>query len=590
RRNHPLGDLAAGNGGARLPLRNADVPDHARALRSRHRTVHVCRHGRRPRPRHRLHRDARALRSRSGNGSHRADRRDRRRRRGASRALRRRPRLQAGRRLHRRLHRAAGEADGPRGRHHHRVRGNGRVEGGGARGGRRPRGKDSHRGRRDGGGGSVVICPNCGTENKPEARFCVSCGRDLSDATAPIEATGGATEPGAPTPPRGAPMPAPGAPTEVVAPVAVPAAAAPPPRSTLSLGWPTAIGRAALAFAVMVVLGQAIAFGAYAAAGRTIVFKTVARIGGLYFELFHRVGIEARASNLGGSALGGATGAVGGLSFTISVGLLLATLLAVVLLFRAGRAVADRAGGPMLARVVHGMKPSIFYGLLAFAFSFLIRFHIAVPPGTVALSGQINVEPSHLAAFLYPFLIALVAGAAGGLRSASLAGESTEAWGRRTVGVWGGGVRMLALGLVLSFVGLLVLAALDPTTTADYFRGAFGGGAARGTVLVGHHVLLAPNQSMWVLIPAMGGSVNLSIAGTNVELLSYSHFPQHFSLTGGATSGFGTPTPQVQGGTAPAGYFLFLLVPLLSVLIGGRAAAARGGARARPEAAMLGAL
>ena len=435
-----------------------------------------------------------------------------------------------------------------------------------------------------------MICPNCGTENKPEARFCVSCGRDLSDATAPIEATGGATEPGAPTPPRGAPMPAPGAPTEVVAPVAVPAAAAPPPRSTLSLGWPTAIGRAALAFAVMVVLGQAIAFGAYAAAGRTIVFKTVARIGGLYFELFHRVGIEARASNLGGSALGGATGAVGGLSFTISVGLLLATLLAVVLLFRAGRAVADRAGGPMLARVVHGMKPSIFYGLLAFAFSFLIRFHIAVPPGTVALSGQINVEPSHLAAFLYPFLIALVAGAAGGLRSASLAGESTEAWGRRTVGVWGGGVRMLALGLVLSFVGLLVLAALDPTTTADYFRGAFGGGAARGTVLVGHHVLLAPNQSMWVLIPAMGGSVNLSIAGTNVELLSYSHFPQHFSLTGGATSGFGTPTPQVQGGTAPAGYFLFLLVPLLSVLIGGRAAAARGGARARPEAAMLGAL
>jgi hypothetical protein len=148
---------------------------------------------------------------------------------------------------------------------------------------------------------------------------------------------------------------------------------------------------------------------------------------------------------------------------------------------------------------------------------------------------------------------------------------------------------MLALGLVLSFVGLLVLAALDPTTTADYFRGAFGDGAARGTVLVGHHVLVSPNQSMWVLIPAMGGSVNLSIAGTNVELLSYSHFPEHFSLTGGGTSGFGTPTPQVQGGTAPAGYFLFLLVPLLSVLIGGRSAAARGGARARPEAAMLGA-
>jgi hypothetical protein len=200
------------------------------------------------------------------------------------------------------------------------------------------------------------------------------------------------------------------------------------------------------------------------------------------------------------------------------------------------------------------------------------------------------VEPSHLAAFLYPFLIALVAGAAGGLRSAALAGEASEPWGRRTLGVWGGGVRMLALGLVLSFVGLLVLAALDPTTTADYFRGAFNGGAARGTVLVGHHVLLSPNQSMWVLVPSMGGSLNLSIAGSNVELLSYSHFPEHLSLTGGPTSGFGTPIPSVQGGTAPAGYFLFLLVPLLSVLIGGRSGAARGSVRARPEAAMVGAL
>jgi hypothetical protein len=421
-----------------------------------------------------------------------------------------------------------------------------------------------------------VICPNCGTENKPEARFCVSCGRDLSDATAPIAVAGAATEVVPPVV------------VSPVAPVAVPGAAPPASRSTLSLGWPTAIGRGALAFVVMAALGQAIAFGAYAAAGRGIVVKTVARIGGVYFELFHRVGMEFRASNLSGSAVAGAAGAVGGLSFTISIGLLLATLLAVVLLFRAGRAVADRAGGPMLARVVHGMKPSIFYGLLALAFSFLIRFHLAVPSNPL-FSGEINVEPSHLAAFLYPFLIALVAGAAGGLRSAALAGEARDPWGRRTVGIWGGGVRMLALGLVLSFVGLLVLAALDPTTTADYFRGAFGDGAARGTVLVGHHVLVSPNQSMWVLIPAMGGSVNLSIAGTNVELLSYSHFPEHFSLTGGGTSGFGTPTPQVQGGTAPAGYFLFLLVPLLSVLIGGRSAAARGGARARPEAAMLGA-
>jgi hypothetical protein len=420
-----------------------------------------------------------------------------------------------------------------------------------------------------------VTCPNCGTENAADARFCVSCGRDLSDATAPIPA-------GAPT----EVVPATTA-TTVTAPAPVPGTAPHPPRSTLALGWPTAIARGALAFLVMVALGQAIAFGAYAVAGVSTAISTVARIGGVYFELFHRVGIEVSDSNPGGSAVAGRT--VGGISFTISIGLLLATILAVFLLYRAGRAVADRAGGPMLTRVVHGMKPAVFYGLLALAFSFLIRFHIPVPAGTLALGGQFDVQPSILGAFLWPFLIALVAGAAGGLRSASASGEVSEPWGRRTIGIWSGGVRMLILGLVLSFVGLLVLAALDPTTTAGYFRGAFNAGPARGTVLVGHHVLVSPNQSMWVLIPAMGGSVKLSVAGTEVELLSYAHFPQSVSLSG-ATSTFGTPTPSVQGGTAPAGYFLFLLVPLLSVLIGGRAAAVRGQARARPEAVMLGAL
>jgi hypothetical protein len=405
--------------------------------------------------------------------------------------------------------------------------------------------------------------------NAPEARFCVSCGRDLSDSTAPITV---------------------GAPTEVAAPVAVPGVAPPPPRSTLFLGWTTAIERGALAFAVMVALGQAIAFAAYGVSGRSIAISTVARAGGLYFELFHRVGIEVRNSNPSGGPLPGTGGSVGGISFTVSIGLLLATILALFLLFRAGRAVADRAGGPMLTRVVHGMKLALFYGLLALAFSFLIRFHIPVPAGTVALSGQFDVQPSILGAFLWPFLIALVAGAAGGLHSASASGAVSEPWGRRTIGIWTGGVRMLILGLAFSFVGLLVLAALDPTTTAGYFRRAFDAGPARGTVLVGHHVLVSPNQSMWVLIPAMGGSVKFSVAGSDVELLSYSHFPQGVSFAGGATSSFGTPTPSVQGGTAPAGYFLFLLVPLLSVLIGGRSAAVRGHARTRPDAAMLGAL
>jgi hypothetical protein len=432
-----------------------------------------------------------------------------------------------------------------------------------------------------------LTCPNCGTENAAEARFCVSCGRDLADTTAPIPVAGEPTAEvraslGDPPTVVMAPPPA-GVPFD-------PEAKAPRQPSTLGGGWPYALGRAVLAFAIVAVLGQAISFGAFAAAGRHASVETIARVGGIYFELFHRVGIEFRASNLSGSALGAAVGgSIGGLSYTLSVGLLLATMLVVFLLYRAGRAVADRAGGTVLARVVHGMKVAPFYGLLGFGLALLIRFHLQIPSNP-AITGQITIRPALLGAFLWPFLISLVAGAAGGLRSAREHAVVEEPWGRRLIGIWAGGVRMLALGLLFSLVGLLVLAALDPNSTAAYFRRAFDGGAARGVVLVGHHVLVAPNQSMWVLVPAMGGCDTVSFSDTNTDLLCYSHFPKSIGFSGQTAGPFPTPLPSVRSGTAPAGYFLFLLVPLLSVLLGGRLAASRGGARSRPEAAALGVL
>ncbi|MDP9295955.1 MAG: zinc-ribbon domain-containing protein, partial [Actinomycetota bacterium] len=204
-----------------------------------------------------------------------------------------------------------------------------------------------------------MTCPNCGTENAAEARFCVSCGRDLADATAPIPIAG---EPTAEVPATAqAPSTAVMAPPPAGVPFG-PGAPAPRQPSTLRGGWLYALGRSVLAFAIVAVLGQAISFGAFAAAGRHASVATIARVGGIYLELFHRVGIEFRAANLSGSALSAAVGgAIGGLSYTLSVGLLLVTMLVVFLLYRAGRAVADRAGGTILARVVHGMKVASFY-------------------------------------------------------------------------------------------------------------------------------------------------------------------------------------------------------------------------------------
>ena len=55
-------------------------------------------------------------------------------------------RLEAGRRLHRRLHRPARQDDGPRRRHRLRLEGDGRGEGRGARGQGRARGSQPHAG------------------------------------------------------------------------------------------------------------------------------------------------------------------------------------------------------------------------------------------------------------------------------------------------------------------------------------------------------------------------------------------------------------------------------------------------------------
>ena len=48
---------------------------------------------------------------------------------------------------------------------------------------------------------------------------------------------------------------------------------------------------------------------------------------------------------------------------------------------------------------------------------------------------------------------------------------------------------------------------------------------------IAHHVLLLPNQSMWVLVPAMGGCDGLSGGGVSATFLCYSKVPTTVSVT-----------------------------------------------------------
>ena len=323
------------------------------------------------------------------------------------------------------------------------------------------------------------------------------------------------------------------------------------------------------AFAAVAVIGQGLAFLQAAAAPTSVSGSTVARIGLLYFYAFHHVGIVISGPS--------------NVSYTISVALLLVTAAAVMLLFLAGRWVADRSGGGVGSRFAHGVKVAVPYAACSLGLSYVDRFRFELPANTL-LSGPVQVGPDHLQAFLWPFVIAAVAAGLGGVstRWAELAAH--EPWGRRGAVALRGGGRMFVYGLALAFAGLLVVAALKPEATRAYVRTTAADGLV-GADALAHHVLVLPNQSMWVLTPAMGACDGSYGAGQSVDLLCYWRFPKSLGLpvTTQATS---APS---EFATAPAPYFLFLLVPLVAVVAGGAWAGADGGGETMPEGALVGA-
>jgi hypothetical protein len=197
------------------------------------------------------------------------------------------------------------------------------------------------------------------------------------------------------------------------------------------------------------------------------------------------------------------------------------------------------------------------------------------------------MESWSLSWLVLPLLLGAAAGAAGGMRSGRFELISHEPWGRRAAGVIAGGLRMFVLGLVLSFIGVLVLAAVRPSAGRAYFAAISGPPVDQTAVIVAHHVLLLPNQSMWVLVPAMGGCDGLSGGGVSATFLCYSKFPTSVSVsTDGSTPD--ALTVRTDFATAPTAYFLFLLVPALSVVLGGRYGV-RKRARLRSESIAIGA-
>ncbi|MGH2682610.1 MAG: cell division protein PerM [Actinomycetota bacterium] len=448
-------------------------------------------------------------------------------------------------------------------------------------------------------------CPRCGTENAADARFCLTCGEPLSEDARRQVAADRADEP---APPAETPPPEPLVeetqetlpPTEAQPPEEPPVEAPPPRRSTagevgavLALGWPKAVVRGGVAFAVMLLLGAAIVLLVEAVEPSGLSFFEVLKVIGLAFYAFHHAGIQGQIDRLEvpqtpASPFAGPLD----FSFTLSVALMLGTFLGLWLLYRGGRSVGLSAGGVAWARALHGAKVAIPYAVLSFAMAFVATFSIDLPQSPfLPTGGPFEFGPSLLAALLWPLGLGILAGGLGGLAS----GErwiSPGGAAARVRAVMRGGLTMTLYALLLAFLGYLVVVALNPDVplpfSPDFFE-AVGSQGLAGLNLLLVTILVVPNIAVWVLVPAMGGSMGFDLAGFSFQFLSYGRFPT------GATQIPQTATPVPIPGlpqleTAPAAYFLFLLVPLAATILGGWWAARRAPARSPGDGAAVGAM
>jgi hypothetical protein len=330
------------------------------------------------------------------------------------------------------------------------------------------------------------------------------------------------------------------------------------------------------AVVVLGAIGEVLALLIYAAGDQNRPsVMTFARLGGLFFYGFHHVAVIFE----GDSSLSGVSGIDFSGGVTIAVAALLATFIGLWLIWRYGRKIGEEVGGSGWTRGVHGAKIAMPYAALSLILAFVVRI-----PRNADPLGSPAIHPSYLGALLWPLGLAALAGFSGGFGSAGEEEWSTRPRGRYAKAAIQGGTRMMGIALCLAFVGLVLLAPTHPDATAAYFR-PFEERTAVGTALVATTFLAAPNLAAGlILFPAMGTCLsvggNIVGLGGSVCAVSWTQFPSRGLAS---RSGFDLPSP-------PAVYFLYLMVPLLAVLIGGRMAARRSGASTPEQALGVGAL
>ena len=347
-----------------------------------------------------------------------------------------------------------------------------------------------------------------------------------------------------------------------------------------SSGWPRSLLRGFLIFLLIAGIGLVAAVTTLGVAAPGVSFGGALRIGALYLAPFHHVALVFEGDfAVDASRLPGADLPAGG-SGTIELGvaLLAVTALAVWLLFRAGRlsAFGDRAG----VRALTGARIALGYAPPVLLVALVVRFEDPIELGSF-VTGGVRISLSAWQAFAFPFAIAALAGASGGLWS--WASSALDPSAVRARAVLGGGWRMFLLALALSYAGLFVAGIAQPDeavalatpSTARYFDTVFER-PGTGLALLAHHLALSPNEAIWTFVPA-AGACDVIRGSEHSDVLCYARFPS-FAMSSG----------EVAFGSAPPGYLAFLLVPAIATIVGGRWAGS-GSERSASGSAAVGA-
>ena len=340
-------------------------------------------------------------------------------------------------------------------------------------------------------------------------------------------------------------------------------------------GWGAALLRGFVVFVLLLAVGVLIVAVGLAATDAGPSFGAALRIGALYLGPFHHVALvfegdlDVDLSRLPGS------GVPSGAAATVQLGVALLAVagLAMWLLFRAGRASAI-GDGPAV-RALSGARVALGYAPPIVLIATLVAFEQPVRIGSFVTAG-IRVSMTAWQALLFPLALATASGAAGGLWSWASSERGAAA---RVRAVLGGAWWMFLVALGLSYAGLLTAGVVQPDepvalatpSTAEYYSRVFER-PGLGAVVLGHQMLVAPNEALWTLVPA-SGACDVVRGSESADLLCYGSFP---------TVG---PDGEIAFGSAPAGYLLFLLVPAIATVLGGRRVAMRAEARDPPAVA-----